>query len=68
MEGAVAQGITRYYDYDDKKRKACYYKKYSAVSYVKVVIALRSNPREVVTAYEINKIKETSYPNLKRLR
>lgn len=55
-------------DYSDKKHKACYYKKYSPTSYVKVVIWLGSNPYEVITAYEINKIKESDYSNLKRLR
>ena len=55
-------------DYDDKRRKVCYYKKYSTATYVKVVIWIKSIPCEVVTAFEINKIKEVSYPNLKRLR
>ncbi len=55
-------------EYSDKKNKACYYKKYSTVSYVKVVIWTTSIPYEVVTAYEINWIKETKYPGLRRLR
>lgn len=57
-----------YQDNDDKKRKACYYKKYSTASYVKVVIWIASKPCEVVTAFEIDKIKETEYPKLKRLK
>lgn len=55
-------------DHDDAKNRYCCYKKYSTVSYVKAVVWLASNPLEVVTAYEINFIKETKYPDLKRLK
>lgn len=54
-------------DYQDKKNKRCYYRKYSSFSYVKVVIWVGDNPCSVVTAYEINDIKESKYPNLKRI-
>ena len=55
-------------DYADKSHRRCYYKKYSQNSYVKAVVWISGNPREVVTAYEINSVKETRYPNLKRHR
>jgi hypothetical protein len=55
-------------DYQDKKHKQCYYKKYSMFSYVKVVIWTEGNPCQVVTAYEIDYIKEENYPELQRLR
>ena len=55
-------------DNSDKKNKRCYYKKYSITSYVKVVIWINSNPCNVVSAFETNKIKEQIYPNLKRLK
>ena len=55
-------------DNSDKEHKVCYYKKYSAIAYVKVVIWITSNPCEVVTAYEIDRIKETKYPQLKQLK
>lgn len=57
-------------DYGDfskgKFNKRCYYKKYSATSYAKVVIRIRGNPREIVTAYELDYIKETKYTGLRR--
>lgn len=55
-------------DYGDKDRKACYYKKYSANTYVKVVVWVSSDPCYVVTAYETNRIKETLYPELNRIK
>lgn len=55
-------------DYNDKNKKRCYYKKYSTYMYVKVVIWTDSSPCQVVTAYETNKIKETLYPELNRLK
>lgn len=54
-------------DYSDK-RKRCYYKKYSTTTYVKVVVWHKGNPCAVVTAYEINKIKEANYPSLRRIK
>lgn len=54
-------------DYSDKKNKKCYYRKYSASSYVKVVIWIRDNPCRVVSAFETNKIKEENYHRLKRV-
>lgn len=54
-------------DKDDKKCKRCYYKKYSVNTYVKVVIWVKSNPCEVVSAFETNYIKETKYSGLRQL-
>ena len=54
-------------DYSDKKKKRCYYKKYSAYSYVKVVVWIDGRPCQVVTAYEIDRVKERNYVELKRL-
>jgi len=55
-------------DYDDKEHRRCYYRKYSKNSYVKAVIWCTGNPYRVVTAFEINWIKETKYPGLKQLK
>lgn len=55
-------------DYEDRRGKRCYYKKYSAVSYAKVVILIASEPCLVVTAYEAAHIKETQYPGLRQVR
>ncbi|MEK7579948.1 MAG: PBECR2 nuclease fold domain-containing protein [Patescibacteria group bacterium] len=52
-------------DYSDPKRKRCYYKKYSAHTYIKAVVWIKSNPCNIITAYEINLIKEQNYTNLK---
>jgi hypothetical protein len=54
-------------DYSDRKRKNCYYKKYSVNSYAKVVVWIKDKPNQVVTAYEIDKVKEKNYPDLKQL-
>ena len=54
-------------DYADK-RKRCYYKKYSPTTYVKVVIWHSDTPCRVVTAYEINQIKEMNYPSLRKIK
>lgn len=54
-------------DQGDKEHKRCYYKKYSVRTYIKVVIWL-SNPNQVVTAFEIDYIKESKYPGLKQLK
>jgi len=55
-------------DYDDKDNKRCYYKKYSVNSYVKVVVWTTDNPCHIISAFETDRIKESIYPELKRLR
>jgi len=55
-------------DQQDPKTKRCYYKKYSAGTYVKVVVWVQGKTYNIVSAFETNKIKETLYPKLKRLR
>ena len=54
-------------DYDDPKSKRCYYRKYSTKSYIKVVVWVAHRPCRVVSAYEINWIKEEKYSGLKQL-
>lgn len=55
-------------DYGDREHRRCYYRKYSPQSYAKVVVWISDNPCVVVTAYEINFVKENKYtPQLKRL-
>lgn len=53
-------------NYNDNKKR-CYYKKYSTRSYAKVIVWIHDKPYRVVSAYEVTYIKETKYPNLKRL-
>jgi hypothetical protein len=55
-------------DYSDKRRKRCYYKKYSISSYVKAVVWVDNNPCHIITAFQTNYIRENKYPTLKRLR
>ena len=55
-------------DYDEPRKRRCFYKKYSMCSYAKVVVYCCCSPSEVVTAYEINYVKEQKYPGLKQLR
>jgi len=31
------------------------------------VVWIKDNPSQIVTAYEVNRIKEATYPNLKRV-
>lgn len=58
-----------YADYTNgKSDRQCYYRKYSPNSYVKVVVWVNSSPRRVVTAYEIDCIKEAKYTGPNRLR
>lgn len=53
-------------DYGDPQNRRCYYRKYSIHTHVKVVVWTQGDC-QVITAFETNYIKETSYPNLKRL-
>ena len=53
-----------------EKEKECYYGKYREGTYAKVVVYMshnRQSPSRVVSAYEIDKIKETKYKNVKRV-
>ena|SRR3989344_6905992 len=68
IEATIKEPEEVWPDYDDKNRKACYYKKYSANTYIKVVIWISSDPCQVVTAYETNKVKEILYSELNRLK
>ena len=54
-------------DYQDKKNKRCYYKKYSTCSYAKAIVWIKTDPCSVVSAYEISDIKESKHPNLRKL-
>lgn len=56
-----------YKDYKKKKGKRCYYKKYSKNFYVKAVIWVDGDPCQVISAYLIDYIKESKYPELRRL-
>ncbi len=67
LKRAIIEPDEVWEDYDDKKHKRCYYKKYSIASYAKAVIWIEINSCNVVTAFEISDIKEAKYPNLKRL-
>jgi len=66
IERALAEPDEVWEDYEDRRRKRCYYKKYSG--YAKVVVFVAEDPCRVVTAYEIDRIKETKYFDLKRVR
>lgn len=68
LERAMGEPDEVWEDYEDPRRKRCYYKKYSSCSYAKAVVWIADDPCRVATAYEINEIKETKYSNLKRVR
>ena len=68
LKRAIADPDEVWEDYSDRKRRRCYYKKYSSISYAKVVVWVADEPCRVITAYEISQIKETKYPNLRRVR
>lgn len=55
-------------DYEDPQNKRCYYKKYSKDTFIKIVIWVNGTPRQVITAYETNIVKEDKYPKLKLLK
>lgn len=55
-------------DYADPKKKRCYYWKYSVTTYIKVIIFIFDNPCNVVSAFEVDYIKESQYPNLKNFK
>ena len=48
------------------KRKRCYYKKYSQFTYAKAIVWVKNSPHRIVSAFEIDDIKESHYPNLKK--
>ena len=57
-----------YEDYEDKENKRCYYGKYSTTTYIKVVIWINDNPCKVVSAYEVDYIKEVIYSGIKQIK
>ncbi|OGJ37321.1 MAG: hypothetical protein A2383_01455 [Candidatus Pacebacteria bacterium RIFOXYB1_FULL_39_46] len=67
LERAIVDPDQVWQDLDDPKRKRCYYYKYSAYRYVKAVVWIADDPCLVVTAYDLDYIKELNYPKLKRL-
>lgn len=68
LKRAITEPEEVWEDYGDPEHRRCYYKRYSSMSYAKVVVWITQSPCLVVTAYEINYVKETKYPNLKRVR
>ena len=68
VENAIINPDEVWQDYDEPSKRRCYYKKYSIYSYAKVVVYYNCEPAEVVTAYQINYVKEQKYSNLKQLR
>ncbi len=68
LKKAIEEPDEVWEDYDDARRKRCYYKRYSNCSYAKAVVWIADDPCRVVTAYEINNVKETNYPGLQRVR
>lgn len=67
LKKAIEEPEEVWQDYQDRKNKRCYYRKYSSSSYAKVVVWINNSPCTVVTAYEINGIKESKYPNLRKI-
>jgi len=68
VKRAIEKPTHVWQDYDDKKRKRCYYWKYSPETFVKVVIWVAEKPCVVVTAFLADWIKETKYPELKDIK
>jgi len=68
IEKTINEPIEVWPDYNDSNKKRCYYRKYSATSYIKVVVWFKESPCQVVTSYEIDYIKESNYLKLKRIK
>lgn len=68
VEKALKDPDEVWQDYSDKINKVCYYKKHSATSYAKVVVWKSGDPIEIITAYEVDRIKEQRYQGLKKLK
>ncbi len=72
VKKTLEQPLEVWPDYSDycngRNDKHCYYSRYSPNSYVKVVIWISSTPYRVVTAYEIDCVKEAKYTGITRLR
>jgi len=67
IERVIADPEVVWEDYADRKNRRCYYGKYSKNTYIKVVIWIKSTPCRVITAYEIDKVKEENYTGLKQI-
>jgi hypothetical protein len=65
VEKAINNPDEVWQDYGDDQKskytKRCHYKKFSPSTYVKVVVFIKTNPCQVLTAFEINFIREASY-------
>ena len=68
LKRAISNPDEVWEDYSDRRYRRCYYKKYSSISYAKVVVWIGDGPCNVITAYEISQIKEAKYPDLRRVR
>ena len=69
LKRAIADPDEVWEDYGDRKNRRCYYKRYSGVIYAKAVVWITAvDVCHIVTAYQINYVKEMKYPDLKRVR
>ncbi|HSV94853.1 MAG TPA: PBECR2 nuclease fold domain-containing protein [Spirochaetia bacterium] len=68
IEETLINPVEVWQDYNDPKNKWCYFRRCSAYSYAKVVVYRKGNPYEVVTAFEVNYIREQKYCGLKQIR
>jgi hypothetical protein len=64
---ALSEPTEVWQDYDEPKKKKCYYYKYNTTYYAKVVVWVTRKPYEVVTVYNLDYIKEMNYPQVRRL-
>lgn len=55
-------------DYDGPSEKNCYYKRFGINLYAKVVVLIAREPNEVISAFEVDYVKETKYPSVRKLR
>jgi hypothetical protein len=68
IQTAIENPTEVWQDYDEPRKKRCYYYKYSATMYVKVVVWVDDDPCRVVTVFNLDYIKEMNYPSLRRLK
>ena len=68
LKKAIESPQSVWQDYGKPSTQLCYYWKHKIDCHIKVVINTLGSPWRVVTAYEIDYIKEVKYPNLKQLK
>lgn len=68
VEAALCDPDEVWQDYDNPEEKNCYYKRFGPNLYAKVVVWVAGDLNRVVSAFEVDFVKETTYTEVKRLK